>query len=64
MILRVTYRLASDSVPSLRYGDLQKYFAERGTPSLGEVREAVLDDSREQGDGAEGGGSGERGVVF
>jgi len=41
VILRVTYRLASDGVPSLRYTDLQKHFAGRRTPSLAEVREAV-----------------------
>ena len=34
IILRVTYRLASNGVPSLRYADLQKYFAGRGTPTL------------------------------
>jgi UDP-N-acetylmuramate dehydrogenase len=42
IILRVTYRLSSDSKPSLGYADLQKYFAGRGTPTLAEVREAVL----------------------
>jgi UDP-N-acetylmuramate dehydrogenase len=42
VILRVTYRLASDGAPSLGYADLQKYFAGRGTHSLGEVRDAVL----------------------
>jgi len=43
IILRVTYRLSSDITPSLRYADLQKYFAGRdGTPSLSEVRDAVL----------------------
>jgi UDP-N-acetylmuramate dehydrogenase len=43
IILRVTYQLASDIKPSLRYADLQKYFAGRdGTPSLSEVRDAVL----------------------
>jgi len=42
IILRVTYQLFPDVKPSLRYGDLQKYFAGRdGTPSLSEVREAV-----------------------
>ena len=64
VILRVTYRLAPDGAPNLRYADLEKYFAGRGAPSLAEVRAAVLHDSREQGDGAEGGGSGERGLVF
>jgi len=42
VILRVTYRLASDGAASLRYADLQRYFAGRGTPALGSVREAVL----------------------
>ena len=43
IILRVTYGLSSDIKPSLLYADLQKYFAGRdGTPSLGEIREAVL----------------------
>jgi UDP-N-acetylmuramate dehydrogenase len=43
IILRVTYRLSSDITPSLRYADLQKHFAGRdGTPSLSEVRDAVL----------------------
>jgi len=42
IILRVTYQLFPDVKPSLRYGDLQKYFAGRdGVPSLSEVREAV-----------------------
>jgi UDP-N-acetylmuramate dehydrogenase len=43
IILRVTYQLASDIKPSLRYADLQKHFAGRdGTPSLSEARDAVL----------------------
>jgi UDP-N-acetylmuramate dehydrogenase len=42
IILRITYQLFSDSKPSLRYGDLQQYFAGRdGAPSLSEIREAV-----------------------
>ncbi len=43
VILRVSYRLASDGVPSLRYADLQKYFVAPGRASLAEVREAVLE---------------------
>ena len=43
VILRVTYRLASDGKPSLRYADLQKHFAGREAPSLGKVRQAVLE---------------------
>lgn len=42
IILRVTYRLVSDGRPSLRYADLQKYFAGGAAPSLAGVREAVL----------------------
>jgi UDP-N-acetylmuramate dehydrogenase len=42
IILRVTYVLIPNGQPSLRYADLQKYFAARdGTPSLSETREAV-----------------------
>jgi UDP-N-acetylmuramate dehydrogenase len=42
IILRVTYVLTTNGNPSLRYADLQKYFAGRdGTPSLSETREAV-----------------------
>jgi UDP-N-acetylmuramate dehydrogenase len=42
IVLRVTYQLTSDRKPSLGYADLQKYFSGRGTPTLAEVREAVL----------------------
>ncbi|HKW18647.1 MAG TPA: UDP-N-acetylmuramate dehydrogenase [Terriglobales bacterium] len=43
IILRVTYALRAGGAPNLRYGDLQKYFAGRDrTPSLSEVRDAVL----------------------
>jgi UDP-N-acetylmuramate dehydrogenase len=42
IILRVTYALTSGGEPRLEYADLKKYFAGRGgSPSLGEVREAV-----------------------
>jgi UDP-N-acetylmuramate dehydrogenase len=42
IILRVTYELSPDRKPSLRYADLQKYFADRdGLPTLGEIRDAV-----------------------
>jgi UDP-N-acetylmuramate dehydrogenase len=42
IILRVTYRLAPDGAPSLRYTDLQRRFASwTGSPSLAEVRDAV-----------------------
>jgi UDP-N-acetylmuramate dehydrogenase len=43
IILRVAYRLAANGASSLRYADLQKYFAGRGTPSLADVRRAVLE---------------------
>ena len=44
IILRVTYRLVSDGRPSLRYVDLQEYFAARlGAPTLAGVRDAVLE---------------------
>ena len=43
IILRVRYRLSSDIKPRLLYADLQKYFEGRdGTPSLAEIRDAVL----------------------
>ena len=42
ILLRVTYALIPNGSPSLRYADLQKYFAGRdGTPTLSETREAV-----------------------
>jgi UDP-N-acetylmuramate dehydrogenase len=45
IILRVNYRLKRGGTPSLKYADLQKYFAERlaakKTPSLAETRDAV-----------------------
>jgi len=42
IILRVNYRLKRGGAPSLKYADLQKYFAERKTsPSLAETRNAV-----------------------
>jgi len=42
IILRVTYGLHHDGDPSLRYADLQNYFAGKKTPMLSEVRDAVL----------------------
>ena len=43
IVLSVTFKLTPHGAPSLRYGDLQKYFAERSqSPSLQEVRDAVL----------------------
>jgi UDP-N-acetylmuramate dehydrogenase len=42
IILQVTYALTPNGEPSLRYADLQKYFAGHDrTPSLSETREAV-----------------------
>lgn len=44
VIARVTYRLSVNGKPAVRYPELQKYLAERGTndPSLADVRDAVL----------------------
>ena len=42
IILRVTFGLAPEGSPSMRYADLQKYFAHQDrAPTLSEVREAV-----------------------
>ncbi len=53
IILRVNYRLKRGGAPSLKYADLQKYFAERlaekKTPSLAETREAVRAIRRSKG---------------
>jgi UDP-N-acetylmuramate dehydrogenase len=58
IILRVNYRLKRGGAPSLKYADLQKYFAERDAtpsaparkpPSLAEVRVAVRDIRRSKG---------------
>jgi UDP-N-acetylmuramate dehydrogenase len=53
VILRVNYRLKRGGAPSLKYADLQKYFAERlakkTLPSLAEVRDAVLAIRRSKG---------------
>ncbi len=43
IILRVSYRLRKDAQPTLRYADLQKFFATaQNPPTLLQVREAVL----------------------
>jgi UDP-N-acetylmuramate dehydrogenase len=43
IILRVTYELVHGAAPTLRYADLQKYFAGRNEPpTLADVRKAVL----------------------
>ncbi len=50
IILRVNYRLKRGGAPSLKYADLQKYFAEKKTPpSLAEVRAAVREIRRSKG---------------
>lgn len=57
IILRVNYRLKRSGAPSLKYADLQKYFASRlahtapkkTLPSLAEVREAVREIRRTKG---------------
>jgi UDP-N-acetylmuramate dehydrogenase len=42
IILRVCYALVPEGQPTLRYADLQKYFADRDTePTLAETRDAV-----------------------
>jgi UDP-N-acetylmuramate dehydrogenase len=41
VILRVSYLLEPDGEPSLRYADLQKFFAGRGSPTLVEARDVV-----------------------
>src|SRR5881394_3378494 len=42
IILRVSYLLVPEGPPSLRYADLQKYFAGRdGLPTLAQTRDAV-----------------------
>jgi UDP-N-acetylmuramate dehydrogenase len=54
IILRVNYRLQRGGAPSLKYADLQKYFAERlaekhKPPSLAETRAAVREIRRSKG---------------
>ena len=54
IILRVNYRLKRGGTPSLKYADLQKYFAERpagkaSMPALAEVRAAVCEIRRRKG---------------
>src|SRR6202795_5151146 len=54
IILRVNYRLKRGGAPSLKYADLQKYFAERlaekkTSPSLAETRDAVREIRRSKG---------------
>jgi UDP-N-acetylmuramate dehydrogenase len=50
IILRVNFRLKRGGAPSLKYVDLQKYFAEKKTlPSLAETRAAVREIRRSKG---------------
>ena len=50
IILQVNYRLKRGGAPSLKYADLQKYFADtKTTPSLSMVREAVRQIRRSKG---------------
>ena len=50
IILQVTFRLSAGGAPSLKYTDLQEYFATwKGQPSLAEVREAVREIRRSKG---------------
>jgi UDP-N-acetylmuramate dehydrogenase len=50
IILRISYRLKQDGVPSLKYADLKKHFSSWTTqPSLSEVREAVRQIRRGKG---------------
>jgi UDP-N-acetylmuramate dehydrogenase len=55
IILRVNYRLKRGGAPSLKYADLQNYFAAKATidaktpPSLAEVRDAVREIRRNKG---------------
>src|SRR5713101_1394026 len=50
IILRVNFRLKRGGAPSLKYADLQKYFAElKIAPSLAETREAVREIRRSKG---------------
>lgn len=50
IILQVNYRLKRGGAPSVKYADLQKYFAEtKTTPSLAAVREAVRQIRRTKG---------------
>ena len=50
IILQVSYRLTPGGVPSLKYADLQKHFADwKAQPSLGEMREAIRQIRRSKG---------------
>jgi UDP-N-acetylmuramate dehydrogenase len=64
VILRVTYQLASDGKPSLRYADLQKYFAGRGTPTLAKMRNAILEIRASKGMVLREGDAGSAGSFF
>jgi UDP-N-acetylmuramate dehydrogenase len=50
IILSVTYRLTRGGAPRLKYADLQKHFAgSTSSPSLAQVRDAVLEIRRSKG---------------
>lgn len=50
IVLSVTFQLEPGGSPTLRYPDLQRYFADRAdTPSLMEVRRAVIEIRRSKG---------------
>ncbi len=49
IVTRVTFTLRSGGEPTLRYTDLQRYFAGRPSPTLAEVAEAVREIRRAKG---------------
>ncbi len=49
IVTRVTFTLRSGGEPTLRYADLQRYFAGRSSPTLAEVAEAVRGIRRAKG---------------
>ena len=49
IVTRVTFTLRSGGEPTLRYADLQRYFAGRSSPTLAEVAEAVREIRRAKG---------------
>jgi UDP-N-acetylmuramate dehydrogenase len=49
IVTRVTFRLRTDGVPTLRYAELQRRFADAGTPTLEAVSHAVREIRRGKG---------------
>lgn len=43
IVLSVTFALIPNGAPALRYKDVQQFFSDNDTPSLNEVREAVIE---------------------